>query len=304
MKPYITRGYQEGDEDQILVLMRDVFGVERSIEHWKWEFTPRPMCRVAQDDKIVGHQTVFPFQLKIGDQMISAAGSVDTMVHPEYQHQGIFYRLVTECNREAWNMGIKLILAWPNNQSRHGFLKLGWKKVINIPLLRRFATDGQPDTNIFPIFRFSKAYDELWAKANFPVAVVRDSTYLNWRYIDHPTYKYDCISLWDDLGELQGYAVFRIDDSGKGQIADILGLTDEAITTLADQASLQMQAAGAGQIWCFMVDRRYWKAMQKAHFSLKHHTNFLFAVLDHNLNEPVIYDWKNWHISFGDSDGI
>jgi hypothetical protein len=56
--------------------------------------------------------------------------------------------------------------------------------------------------------RFGPDYDDLWASMTDKVGigVVRDSAYLNWRYVDHPVYQYErlCSRLG---GKLQGLVI-------------------------------------------------------------------------------------------------
>lgn len=56
--------------------------------------------------------------------------------------------------------------------------------------------------------RFGPEYDDLWASMSDKVGigVVRDSAYLNWRYVDHPVYRYERLCSRPQ-GKLQGLAV-------------------------------------------------------------------------------------------------
>jgi hypothetical protein len=55
---------------------------------------------------------------------------------------------------------------------------------------------------------FGPEYDALWASLTDKVGigVVRDSSYLNWRYVDHPVYRYERLCLKSD-GELRGFVI-------------------------------------------------------------------------------------------------
>ena len=66
----------------------------------------------------------------------SAVRAVDTATHPDYQGRGIF-RLLTLAGVEAMTAeGVQFVFNTPNDQSRPGYLKMGWLRV------------GRPSTSV------------------------------------------------------------------------------------------------------------------------------------------------------------
>ena len=63
--------------------------------------------------------------------------AVDTATHPEYQGRGIFTRLTHAALDELEREGVAFVFNTPNDQSRPGYLKMGWDVVGRLPVLVR-----------------------------------------------------------------------------------------------------------------------------------------------------------------------
>src|SRR4030042_387594 len=105
-----TRTFQNGDEEAILELQRTIYGEiadkNKWLRWWNWKYKQNPageaIIQVAWcDDQIVAQYAITPVNMKFGDRTITAAQSVDTMTHPDYQGRGIFNALSGEVFREA-----------------------------------------------------------------------------------------------------------------------------------------------------------------------------------------------------------
>ena len=82
--------------------------------------------------------------------------------------------------------------------------------------LRRTAipiTRSIPGLTIEPIEKFDESFDELWEihQNLFPVTQIRDSVYLNWRYLGMPAFDYRPFAVkWK--GRVSGYLIIRLTD--------------------------------------------------------------------------------------------
>jgi hypothetical protein len=66
--------------------------------------------------------------MKIGDRVVLAAQSADTMTHPHYRYKGLFVELANLTIQLCRDNGIELLFGFPNQNSLPGFInKLGWK---------------------------------------------------------------------------------------------------------------------------------------------------------------------------------
>ena len=63
---YVVRSYREGDEEMILGLFADSFGVKRSLSHWSWKYLenprggPRVSLAFAPTGELVAQYSAYP----------------------------------------------------------------------------------------------------------------------------------------------------------------------------------------------------------------------------------------------------
>ncbi len=139
--------------------------------------------------------------------------------------------------------GVALVYGFPNGNSAPGFFsKLGWRSLDPVPFLikplrsRYFLArvpklgralarlpdvelrnpfTGRPGAGglaVEPIRRFDAATDAVWRDyvASCGIAVVRDSTYLNWRFFDRPGEGYEVFGCRDASGRLRAFAALAM----------------------------------------------------------------------------------------------
>jgi hypothetical protein len=62
-------------------------------------------------------------------EVVRAVRAVDTATHPEFQGRGIFSRLTLAALPELASDGVQFVFNTPNDQSRPGYLKMGWQEI-------------------------------------------------------------------------------------------------------------------------------------------------------------------------------
>ena len=72
----------------------------------------------------------------------------------------------------------------------------------------RASAYGRPAGEALPVERFDDGFDELWlgSRDQLGVSTIRDAAYLNWRFHDHPIYRYRTYG-WRQAGSWAGYLV-------------------------------------------------------------------------------------------------
>jgi hypothetical protein len=70
---------------------------------------------------------VIPCFIQYENNVILAAQSADTMTHPEHRYKNLFFDLSNMCFELCKQNGIFLIYGFPNQNSYHGAIKLGWQ---------------------------------------------------------------------------------------------------------------------------------------------------------------------------------
>ncbi|GGI05324.1 GNAT family N-acetyltransferase [Egicoccus halophilus] len=111
--------------------------------HWKHHDNPfgRSPAWVATDgDRIVGLRVWLRWRFTDGERTWDAVRAVDTATHPDHQGRGIFRRLTTSSLEVLREQGVAHVFNTPNEQSRPGYLKMGWQQVGRLPVGVRFRS--------------------------------------------------------------------------------------------------------------------------------------------------------------------
>ncbi|PWT70909.1 MAG: hypothetical protein C5B59_19190 [Bacteroidetes bacterium] len=146
---------------------------------------------------------VFPLKCQIGNEIILAAQSGDTMTHSHHRKKGLFSRLAIMTYDECKKKGIRLIYGFPNDNSYHGSIKVGWNHtddVVRYDLKLKIKTFPLPKIALgYRLLRriyLRYARFLLSSKLEFPIPgffssisnqpgrVYRDSTYIKYKYAD------------------------------------------------------------------------------------------------------------------------
>ena len=104
---------------------------------WKHEQNPfgkSPMWVAADGERLAGFRALMRWRFDVGGRPIDAARAVDTATHPDYQGRGIFTRLTLRGLDALRDDGVAFVFNTPNDQSRPGYLKMGWQTVGRLPI--------------------------------------------------------------------------------------------------------------------------------------------------------------------------
>jgi len=130
------------DRAEILTLLAASLGRDGSdpryeaLFAWKHEqnaFGPSPTWVACDGARIAGLRVLMPWEFRRGDLTVRAVRAVDTATHPDYQGRGIFTRLTLHAIEELRAEGVDFVFNTPNDQSRPGYLKMGWQVVGRLP---------------------------------------------------------------------------------------------------------------------------------------------------------------------------
>ena len=90
---------------------------------------------------VVGFRTMLRWPFRTVDGAARrAVRAVDTATHPDHQRRGIFRALTTTAVEELTADGVDFVFNTPNDNSRPGYLRMGWRDVGRIPT--RVAVTG------------------------------------------------------------------------------------------------------------------------------------------------------------------
>ncbi len=109
-------------------------------KHVENAFGPSPMWVACDADRIVGFRVFMRWQFECNGSTLNAVRAVDTATHPDFQGRGIFTRLTLQALEDVRHEGVDFVYNTPNDQSRPGYLKMGWQEVGRAPA--RFRPTG------------------------------------------------------------------------------------------------------------------------------------------------------------------
>ncbi|HEY8526433.1 MAG TPA: GNAT family N-acetyltransferase [Acidimicrobiales bacterium] len=140
-----TRPAVDGDQPAVLALLQASLGwvpdeaYERFFawKHRESPFGPSPAWVAVDGDRIVGFRTFMRWEFTRGGEVVRAVRAVDTATHPDYQGRGIFSSLTRHALDELAADGVAFVFNTPNDKSRPGYLKLGWRLVGRLPVAAR-----------------------------------------------------------------------------------------------------------------------------------------------------------------------
>ncbi len=90
---------------------------------------------VAEDGSLAGLRVFLRWRFRSPDGgCFEAVRAVDTATHPDWQGKGIFTRLTLGALEEMADRGVGAVFNTPNDQSRPGYLKMGWSQVGRVPV--------------------------------------------------------------------------------------------------------------------------------------------------------------------------
>lgn len=239
----IIREAAKEDLPGILRVLKESLGENSSKKTeavWNYKHVLNPfgsslVLLAEEDNEIVGVRAFMRWKWQNEQKSFSAFRAVDTATHPKHQGKGIFKALT----QKALELGIKgnndFVFNTPNEQSRPGYLKMGWRKISKIEIDIYF---GNPlyffDSvleNTSQINYTQEKFDDFLdiynknQKKKF-ISTYKTIDYLIWRYENNPMQKY-CVIAEDNyylavylkirgnLKELRISEQLFIDESGK-----------------------------------------------------------------------------------------
>ena len=295
------------------------------------------------DGKMIASDGLIPFDLQLADRTIRAAHSVKSMTHPDYTRQGIFRAMTQNSLERGKENGVQVVLGFANASSYPAYRKFGWttlfeREVYVFPAditnkaagmlksraLAKLANGvfqgisklKRPRGNAadLTVRRFSSIPDDagaVWEKyrGKYKNCIVRDLTYLRWRYDGRPDASYETLMLYDG-GEPAGFLVLRrsvanrkpmvcvaenFTDPGNERYVSALA---EAVIGYCYDEKVDYAVVCSGLYGLYdSVFRRYGFLPQKGQGTV-----VIARSLDPSISEEALTGAACWHMSQGDGE--
>lgn len=219
----LIREFRPGDEEAVNRGFNRVFGLHRSLDEWRWKFSPgtdRPRILLAErEGEVAGQYAALPVRFTIGQRAVLAGQVVDAFARGG---PATFLSLVRRffdqlCGAEEGEL--RLLYGFPGERhARLGVIKLDYGEPVPVPFWRRGPKGGRRGEALLARlagWRVRRgpdldAADRLWRRAGdrYPIAVVRDGAWLSRRFLGRPgaTYWHLTVERW---GEPSAVAVLR-----------------------------------------------------------------------------------------------
>ena len=309
------RFYEPGDERQILKLFRQSFGRDLAEARWSWRFRDSPtgsgvIGLAWHGDVLVAHYGASLVDLRVYGRDWKGGLVGGLMVHPDYRGYGLISKSGRMTHARMVELGMPVVWGFPNSLSHRRVVKdLNFIDMHEVPMFRLSMNAvialPIPSGNIVELEDFDHRFDDLWKQVrdDYPVITRRDREHLQWRYVRNPTERYRILA-YVDREDVLGYAVFKRYQE-ELQVIDILTVQDVevGIQLILRMAQLAPgESASALSLWLNMSHPLHW-ALEKLGFrNGEPITYFTARILRPELSEDVVYDYRNWHLTMGNSD--
>lgn len=322
---WVIRSCQPGDEPHILALFQRVFRTECSRAHWQWKYEANPLGRYAlvvetTAGALVGHYGGVPVRIAWDGRTLVMPQITDAMLDPAVrrglQRPGVFAPLVNQYIAGLGHMAGGYGFPTPEHL-RAGKRLAGFVPLGPVPLLSKSieasSTVRSRGTLLITVYEEKQlddaGVDDLWKRCGreLPVAVIRDASYLRWRYLECPNVKYHVlIARRRFSGTVVGLAVLRLGWQNRpvACLVDWLVPSDQTavMEVLLAAAERLSRAAGMESIhaWFPPLSQPY-GFLLVAGFC---HEPTPYELVALSASPSVSLEWAKdrWYYAMGDSD--
>jgi len=174
---------------------------------------------------------------------------------------------------------------------------------------RRPRVSDQYDVR--PCLAVGDDFDRLWRRISpkFPIAAVRDSEWVRWRFIDDPLFEHRLLCAYDEHDELVGYVDVRTSSRRGLRFGRIIDLfcdpdTPELATTLLAAGGAWLESRGVDVMTCLGhlagIRREIGRYCYLRPARLQRPAMFLCQEASGFGDQ--IYDSDRWHLTHADGD--
>jgi GNAT superfamily N-acetyltransferase len=144
----VVRRARPDEREAVVALAAEALGWragEPNAELFAWKhdhnvFGPSPQWVAEVDGRLAGFRTFLRWRFRApSGELLTAVRAVDTATHPDFQGRGVFRALTVHAVEELREEGVGFVFNTPNDKSRPGYLKMGWREVGAVPVAVRPA---------------------------------------------------------------------------------------------------------------------------------------------------------------------
>ena len=320
------RPLRRDELSQALAFLRETFpaGAHQNRPGWfEWQYLKHPerfhvqIC--CHQGRIVALSGFLPCVVNLASRSVRAAFSTSTMVHPAFRRQGLG-ALLHRARLEAYDVALS---SGQSEANRNLYAKMGWsvlggyfeararKGPPRARRLRAFAKETiawlawglrPPEARgryaLVPDKARAHAWADRWGSQRFPAGAagpMHDAAYVQWRYGDHPYFRYEMCVVHRDCDEI-GAVVFRRDAHGI-VFVDAYSAPGALPAVLAGMAS----ASDASVLRATATGRFLARAFRRAGWAVFTGVSLLIGATGKPDLQKALRD-ADWNFFAGDSD--
>lgn len=324
--------YERDDEHRILPMFNEVFGQNRTLDHWYWKFRDNPFGKyqiaeaLTEGGDLAAHYAGYPvpFYSTVGGAKEFLSLQIgDTMTHPRFRTLGLgTTSVLTRITKYFYNRLCERVFSFnygfnTGNIRKFGRRFLGYEPISNVPY---FTLDLNKRGLIRPssvrsflsgfkveeVSRVTEEYDRFFehVAADYGILVHRNSSYLKWRYLDCPDKVYRIFAV-RRFGKLTGWSVFASRDDillwGDALFNEKYARTALIILNFALKQNYRDKKRIEG--WFSAVPQWWTNALIDSGFAVTSEPNELapaFKIFDKNFSARFFENY--FYYAMGDSD--
>lgn len=204
----IIRKSNDADNNAIVELLKLSLGeglLKKTDKIWSFKHLENPfgesyVLLAFEENELIGVRALMQWRWQIGEKKWVAYRAVDTATHPNHQGKGIFKVLTLKALEDVRKISEAFVFNTPNDKSRPGYLKMGWKVVdkINVAIVPSFIYilknffSKSVNTNTISNGRLESIctdYNNNYTTSNL-LFTPKSAHYLKWRYEENPMQNY------------------------------------------------------------------------------------------------------------------
>lgn len=296
---------------------------------WDWEFNENPFVTdlspfivLMNEGKVIGFNGSIPVIVRYKDEKINALWSCDTILDQKFRGKGYGKKLL-----HAIQVNKPLVLGLGISDAAAPILrKNGWKvnreidefmyvnKIISLKcIIKKCIQYYKIFQNIFKRIQISnlnasiinasnapEEIDALWHRVEngYSKIVVRNYSYIKWKYGNHPLAKYKLIVVKRNEG-LVGVGVFRQNEK-KSILVDYVGPSKDIQIKYLILSKFTKACANSELLDCICTDGEFKTCLEYLGYrQLKSKPRFYVCSNIENDHDPE----GDWFVMTGDSDG-
>jgi hypothetical protein len=286
---------------------------------WKYDKRFTHLWMVKKQDRIIGSCGRTKTKLlSHGRAVCNGPWGLDSLVErclDPKERRCVFLRVYRGSTFEGYRKKEPEIgFCFPNQVVRKTYLRTVW---LDIPIFFKYSKSVTPgylksqdiasELKFSLIKSFDSRWDRLWRRfsASFSLVVLRDHSYLNWRYFKNPDRKY-IVFLISIRNEIKGYLVVREQESFGKKVGHIVDFLMEPQNKKLDNIFINKAIAFLALRGCSSVDahvshKRYKDIFLDLGFKEEKVDLFMFLPFP-KLLKKFSRNKNQWFITSGDGD--